>query len=148
MRYFFTLTLVSLLFFSCSKPNDPENVLREYIGYRFQQEQSKSRLVGMTADQLKQSIETMTDEEFVQFTDIAKYKKKGLRILTKKCTETECYITYILSYDITQEETKSYSAEIRKVAKLTSVDGVWKVADVNNIKTFYDSKKPIEVRAE
>ncbi|MCK5884846.1 MAG: hypothetical protein KAG61_14245 [Bacteriovoracaceae bacterium] len=148
MRYFFTLTLVSLLIFSCSKPNNPETVLREYVGYRFQKDQMKSKLLEMTAEQLKQSIEVMTEDEFIQFTDIAKYHKKGLRILTKKCTEIECYITYILKYDITNKATKSYSAEIRKVAKLTSVAGVWKVSDVNNIKTFYDSKVPIEVRAE
>ncbi len=148
MKLFYTLFLVSLLLFSCSKPNDPENVLRGYIGYRFQKDQSKAKLLGMTSSVLKQSIETMTDEEFAQFVDISKYQKRDIRILNKKCSVDECFITYTLSYDITQDGDKTYNAEIRKVAKLTREDEIWKVADVNNIKTFYDSKKPIDVKGE
>lgn len=143
----FLLLMGSL--YSCTKTHDPENILREYIGYRFSENQSRGQLLEMTTGELQQNIEAMNDDEFAQFVNVSRYIKKDVRILTNKCTEAECYITYILKYDIVvDDKNKTHSAEIKKVAKLMNVDGDWKVADVNNIKTFFDSQKAIDIPAE
>ncbi len=137
-----------LLTVGCTKKNDPENALLEYVNYRFNESQSRSKLLDMTAGELNMSLQQMTDEQYQQFSNVSKYKRGNFNISLKKCTEDTCYITYTLKYDVMDNQTKTLSAEIKKVAKLILDNKVWKVADVSNVKTYFDSKQPIDISAE
>lgn len=145
-------TLIALvligLTFGCSKKNDPENALRDYVNYRFSTSQSKDKLLDMTSGELNLSIQQMTDEEYAQFSDVGRYKKGNLNIALKKCTETTCFITYTLKYQVMENDQKTIEAEIKKVAKLVQEKDIWKVSDVNNVKTYFDAKQPLDISAE
>ncbi len=145
-----TLVALSLLVlvFGCTKKNDPENALLDYVNYRFEKSQGRDKLLDMTSGELNLSIQQMTDEEFQKFSDVAKYRRGNFNVSLKKCTDDTCFITYTLKYDMMEQDVKTLSAEIKKVAKLVREGQVWKIADVSNVKTYFDSKQPLDISVE
>ena len=73
------------------------------------------------------------------------FKKRYFKILKSQCTGQKCSISYIIKYDRFDGDKKSFAVETKKMAILENVEGVWKIADITNIKEFHEPTNPIEV---
>lgn len=121
----------------------PEDALREYISYRFTQGQSKEKLLDLTTGEVRAKVESLTDEQFKRYINTSVYRLKNVKVVLKSCSETQCSITYIISYD--KAEGEPQLSEIKKIAELEKIDGHWKIKDVSTVKTYFESDVPIEV---
>lgn len=141
--------IISLLGISCTKDEKPEQVLRSYINMRFQENPNLSDLIKKTTGELEADLKSaLADKEKWQNLDrSAQFKNKKLKILARDCGKQECRITYIVSY---QRESKEnpYKAEIRNVANLKLVEGIWKIASIGGLKSYFEAKKDIEPNKE
>ncbi|MBP5297185.1 MAG: hypothetical protein J6Y94_07645 [Bacteriovoracaceae bacterium] len=70
-------------------------------------------------------------------------KKKKFKITLQKCTPRQCFITYIIQYDVQEVKVTDFAIEAKKIAELRLVDGHWKVADIVNQKTYIEAKQSI-----
>ncbi len=140
-RLFFCL----LFLLGCfpKKAQGPEEVLREYVEYRFTQGQTREKLLELSTGPLKEKIESLTEDQFKKHINTGMFKYKNLKILLKSCTEKSCTITYTLTYYRNQGD--GYQTEIKKVAEVDSVENVWKVRDISTVKTYIESDIPIDV---
>lgn len=138
------LLLPLLILLSCSKNTSPESTLREFINMRFSNGQNKSDLIQLTTGEFKASLEEMTEEDFKLFTGFT-IVKNSLDISSSNCGLNECAITYVLRYTTTDDGVKTMVTEVKKIAQLSYVDDYWKISDVQNLKSFHDSLRPIEV---
>ncbi len=137
--------LIVLVLSGCVEDNTPENMLRDYVNYRFSKKaQSKSYLLKKTTGEMHKKIKGMNDEEFNKFAVLRNYKKRNLKILSKRVDGDKCFITYYIKYDTFKMGQKVFTSEIKKSAKLIKLDNAWKVSNVFNIKTYHDSKNPID----
>lgn len=140
---FFLISLLIVILGGCTKKVGPEQALRGYINYRFSKGQDKASVLNKVTDKLHKKIDMMAEQDFKRFSNVKGLKQKKVNILLKKCSDMDCNITYTLSYEIYDESEKVFSAEVKKIAELKKVENTWKVSDVSNIKTFYDSKEII-----
>ncbi len=125
------------------KAQTPEEVLREYITYRFSSGQTKEKLLDFTTGETSAKVESLTEDQFKRYINTGIYQLKNIKVVLKSCTEKACSITYILSYNRTQGE--PLLNEIKKVAELEVVEGSWKIKDVSTVKTYFESEVPIDV---
>ncbi|MBT3584967.1 MAG: hypothetical protein HN509_08675 [Halobacteriovoraceae bacterium] len=148
MKFLPFLISIFLVFSSCTKKKTPEEMLTDFVNYRFSSNQDRQTILEKTTGGLNVKIASMSDDEFAAFVDLKGFRKKKLKINLKKCTEKQCFITYTLGYDqkIRENEKKEpFSVEIKKIAELHLDSGIWKVNDVNNVKTYYNSQENIDV---
>lgn len=142
--------LGNTLLISCKKEESPERVLRSYIDLSFSSSASRSDFVARTTGELREQILEMTDEEFDIFADMGHFDMRRFRIEREACADDICHITYIISYrqfdgpKDSDDRENVFDAEVRKIAELTLEDERWKISDVKDVKTFFDSKKAIE----
>lgn len=131
-------------FSSCSSRKNPEEVLRNYVNYRFSGHQDKDYILKQTTGPLYDSINLQNDEDFEKFCmDVKNYRKKKFSINIQECSETHCSITYVIKYNVIKDKIKAYSIDVKKIAELELEDNKWKISDVSNIKTYIDSKQQI-----
>lgn len=142
------LLLVLGLAFGCTKKSTPEKTLKDYIDYRFSSGQDKDDLLDMTTGALQEKISDMGEEELKKFLEIDKLKKKRLKILLKNCQETECSLTYMLSYSQGDSKPKDFGIEVKKIAQLMKIENSWKISDVSNVKTYIEAKKNLDISSE
>ncbi len=144
VKFFVTLSFL-LLFASCTKKTNSEDVLKGYIKYRFSPAQSKDVLLEKTTGSLNERITSMTDDEFKDFVSMEKFKMRKFVINLKRCSDDQCFITYTLSYDQYQDGERKYENEVKKIAEIRKVEEIWKIADVSNVKTYIDSKEELKI---
>jgi len=125
------------------KAQTPEEVLREYVTYRFSPGQTKEKLLEFTTGETSSKVESLTEDQFKSYINTGVYRLKNIKVVLKSCTENTCSITYILSYNRTQGE--PLLNEIKKVAELELVEGSWRIKDVSTVKTYFESEVPIDV---
>ena len=135
---------LALIIFACSEKKGPEQTLSDFVNYRFSSGQTKERLLEMASGDFYQSISSMSDEDFENFSR-RPIKKKRFKILKSQCDEQKCSISYFIKYDTFQNDNKVFSVETKKIANLKNIEGVWKIADVSNIKEFHRADKSINV---
>ena len=136
--------LFSLFFLiSCTKKQSAEETLYSFVKYRFKENQSKDILLSQTTGILFKKIEDMDADTFKKFITNKQLKLKKYKVDLIKCTDIVCFITYTLSYNQTDKSGPKYLTEIKKIAELQLEGGLWKIADVSNIKTYIDSKRPL-----
>jgi hypothetical protein len=148
-RYLITFTIL-LLLSACNFDNSPESSLRHFVNYRFSSGQSRDQLLELTTGKLNQDIKQMDDATFEKFIQTSNLASKKLKISLNNCQEERCFITYTLNYLQDYKKTKGQSKEksgydiaVKKIAELHFVDGDWKIASVNNIKTSINSNETI-----
>ena len=145
MKYLYFLIILAIAI-GCAKDfKNPETVLKEYVNYRFSKHQTRPKLLKYSTAFLYQSIEEMSEGDFNKFKNTGTYKKRKFKINLKKCSDNQCHITYTVVYDITKKNNLLYSVEVKKIAELHKVSNSWKIASVSNVKTFLDSKTPIDL---
>lgn len=144
----FYLFLLFGLAIGCTKKSTPEKTLKDYIDYRFSSGQDKEDLLEMTTGPLQEKISEMEEDDLKKFLEVDKLQKKKLKILLKNCQETECSLTYILSYSQGESRPKDFGIEVKKIAQLLKIENSWKLSDVSNVKTYIEAQKNLDVSAE
>ncbi len=70
-----------------------------------------------------------------------------VKILTSSCkNQDNCQLVYLIKYDQFNGENRTDKIEIKKVADMVKENEKWTIANVIEMKTFIDSKSPIEVK--
>jgi hypothetical protein len=144
MKKFFFIAIVLVGLLSCNQQEGPEGTLKSFINYRFSESQQKDELLSRTTGVLNEKISAMTDEEFAEFSNSSKYKKKKFKLNLSRCDKNQCFLTYTITYDKYEGDKQTFGIEVKKIAELLLLNGSWKIVDVSNIKTFFDSKQPLE----
>ncbi len=142
---------------ACQKKSTPENALRGFVNYRFQQGQSRYEILDMLDGPLREKVENMDSEAFNDFADTSNLRKSRFIINVKNCvSDIKCFLTYTLSYNErtisqTDDGQKRGTAhlEVKKIAEMTSPEpDTWKIADVTIVKSYVEGGDKIEVKAE
>ena len=141
MKYLF---FVFLLVGCFDRGDSPEGALRDFTTSRLEQVVDRDFLLKRTTGKMRVSVESMSDQEFSVFSDLRKYKSDTFKVISKSCQEKKCYLTYSISYH-TDEKTKSWASEVKKIAEIIWIEGKWLIADVSNIKTYHETSETIEV---
>ena len=122
----------------------PKETLRSFVNYRFSEGQSRDKLLEMTTGDLNRSIGEMSDSAFERFTQM-KLKKKSFKIINSRCEGPSCSITYFIKYQSLEDPASLFTTSAKKIVRLNNEEGVWKISEVKNIKSFHDNEKAIEV---
>ncbi|MBT6325907.1 MAG: hypothetical protein HOJ35_08055 [Bdellovibrionales bacterium] len=138
-----SILVLLLMITACKSEYGPQESLRNYVNYRFSSDQTKEETLSLLTGQLYSEIKKMDDQEFDQFSRVNEINKKKFKILANNCEEKKCFITYIVKYEKFDNKDKSFLVDTKKVAELLYVDNEWKISDVSNIKTFYNSLEEI-----
>jgi hypothetical protein len=132
-----------LLFASCTKRQSAEDVLSTFIKYRFNKNQSREVLLEKTTGSLFEKISEMDEETLARFIYNDDLKLRKYKVTLSRCSDETCFITYTLAYDQGDQKGRTFETEIKKIAEIKREDGLWKISDVSNVKTYIDSKRPI-----
>jgi len=144
----FILLVLSTLIVSCRKEKTAENALIDFISYRFQESQSRDVLLEKTRGRLKDLIASMDEVEFKKFASVDKLQKKSFNIVLENCKEDICFITYTLSYVDFKDDKKreaKFNVDVKKIAKIERENEDWLISDVQNVKTYINSKEKINI---
>ena len=152
---FLAILLMSLS--ACNQKSSPENTLRNFINYRFEEGQSRQDILDMLDNPLREKVENMDAKAFNEFADTSNLRKAKFIINVKNCVhDSKCFLTYTLKYQeriIAQEDEKQKfkmaNLEVKKIAEIVSPEpDVWKIADVSIVKSYIEGRDNIEVGAE
>ena len=135
---------------SCTGKMGPEEVLKKYVNYRLDGGFDKEEITNLLSDDMKVQIEKMSEAEFKQFKSLKIKSLKSLKVIKKKCQDTNCFLTYSFKYskglyDSKVESSKDVEVEIKKVAKLKQIEGIWKVSTIDDLKSYIRFNKPIDL---
>lgn len=145
MRYILCVGLI-IVGISCTKKADtPEEALKEYISGIPNNVSNRDFYLERTSGKLKAAIQAMDEEEFKQFTSMPKLEKLKYEILHKNCQPNSCIITYTVEYAQEFEQEGKFDSASKKIAEIIMDEGQWKIANVTNLKTFIDSKTPVDI---
>lgn len=146
MKSLLTIVSAILLISGCKKNSDPEAALREFIDYRFSSKQSFEGILERTTGKLFGRLSEMSTEDQEKFLKSDQIHKGKLRVNHRNCQPTVCYLTYTLGYKQGTSDKKDFAIEVKKIAEVVKMDNdSWKISDINNVKTYIESKENIEV---
>lgn len=141
---FLQVFAVSLLMSSCQKEVSPEAGLRSYVNYASTGSATKEGFLERSTGDLRASLETMDEEQFKIFSEQMKHSvRKDFDIHKKNCQELRCFITYTLEYEAQSKEQAIYRVDVRKIAELVKEDEQWKIASVENVKSYYEGSSEL-----
>jgi hypothetical protein len=143
MKYILLLLLIT--FVSCQKESTPEGSLEKLVSTRFSSS-SRDDVMEVVTGKLKTQIESMNDEKIEHFLDSEGLKKRKLKITLKNCEKNKCFLTYILKYADVRPQGSKFEIEVKKIAQIELIGETWLVSDINNLKTYIDSKDPIDTK--
>jgi hypothetical protein len=138
-----TLLVAVGLSISCTNKQTPENALQEFVTYSFTENQKKEFYLDRTTGAFKELLRTMTDEEMAKFFNVKDLQKNKFKITLEKCSDKQCFLTYTLYYKVNDGAKPEYEVEVKKIAEMQKDSDTWKVANIENIKTYIDSRNPI-----
>ncbi|MBF0360994.1 MAG: hypothetical protein HQK49_08280 [Oligoflexia bacterium] len=147
-KIFVTIMLLMIMIFSGCAPKNvsPDKALQDYVEQRFGSGQSKESILQKVTGPLYLQIEQMSDDEFKNFSATQNIKKKEFKILSSRCKDNQCYITYYLSYfNVDSNNKTEVLTDVKKVAEVIKEDGAWKIKDIVNIKTYHKSLDELQV---
>lgn len=137
------LVIVLLFFQACANRDaGPEETLRDYIRYRFSRNQEKEILLKKTTGELYQDLNALSEESLNALVNAETYRRGPLKINLKKCDQTSCHITYTLKIN----KKKNFEIEVKKIAQLEREDKMWKISKITELKSYFGSEKPIDVK--
>lgn len=138
------LGLFLILFTSCLQDNQsPESALQAFVEARIGNVVTREFVLERVTGNMKQSLENISEEDFVKFADLRNVKKNTFKVLSKSCQEKKCFLTYSVSYVTRDKDVSTYTSEIKKIAEVVQENGKWLIAEVNNIKTYHEALEPI-----
>lgn len=147
MKYITKLSLLMVAVFSlssCNKDLSPEDSLRSYIDYSVSSNSTREGFIERSTGSMKERLEAMEDEEFNEFAkEMEHVQKKRVRFNHTSCQDNKCFITYTLSYDGQADGVSVYGIEVRKIAELIQEEEEWKLANISNVKSYYEASSEI-----
>lgn len=135
--------LVFVIIGCTSKNTSPEGALINYIDVRFSGEIDIKKIGDFFIGPMLDKLNGLGEEELNVYFKPDGLKKRKVSVLSKSCEQTKCFLTYIISYDSDIAKDESYQSKVKKVVELWKEDGVWKIASINNIKTYHKSDQAI-----
>ena len=149
MKFLNGLILVlCCVLFSCNGPDTPEAALRDFINYRFKGNFERSEVLDRTTGNLRERLEAMEENEFDEFAKVNLSPSFKLKVLLSKCEESECFLTYTLSYGMNENSDSKAALEVKKIAELHKIEDIWKVADVSELKTYIEMKNQLDIPSQ
>lgn len=143
MRKLLIVATILLSFISCSKKLGPEETLKEFIDYRFSNNQNMEKVMSYLDGDILEETQQMSEEQFKEFLETEKFKKSSFKVIHSNCNTDKCFLTYILKYVESKDVEKS-ETEVKKIAELRKVDeNSWKIFDITNVKTYIENKETI-----
>lgn len=144
MKIFLSLLAVLTLTSCSGGAKSPEALIEELLSKRQKNQLSREVMLELTYGDLREEIASMSDEDFDGYTSELGVTQGSYKILSSNCeSETKCAVTYILTYRSNESGERVFTSEVRKVAQMENLEGVWLLTDMANIKTFHESLKPI-----
>lgn len=146
-KLFTIISLMALtLVVSCTKgAKTPEGLVKLYIEKMTSNKISKSFFEEFSTGELKEKVAAMSSDDFDKYKNVANIESVKVKILSTNCRDNTCSVKYIVSYDVYTETKKSFSTDVKKLAKVVKEGETWKLADITNLKTFHDSKESISI---
>ena len=142
MSKFILLSLLILT--ACMEDNKtPEAALKSMVESRMGKIVSRDDILEQVTSPMKESIENMSDEDFIKFSDLKNVERNSFKVLSKSCQEKKCFVTYSLAYTTNTDGKAMFISEVKKIAEILNIDGKWLISDVSNIKTYHESLEPI-----
>jgi len=141
------LIVFLLILTACTKKQEPEVALKNFVNYRFKKNQNIDTILKYLDGPVRQSISDLEGEDLSKFLNMSDVKRKKFKILSTKCQNEKCFITYFLAYDQFEDSKKVQKTEVKKIVELRLIEKDWKIFDVSNLKTYIDidSSKAINV---
>jgi hypothetical protein len=137
--------LVMFILVACQKNEKPEIVLKNYMQDRLAGKlTSKEEILSYLTGKYWAEVNSLNEEEFKKFESLTNIKQNSFKVISNKCIDLICYITYSISYSTLDQNTKTFETEVKKVAELRLEDNQWKISDISTIKTFHESLEPIK----
>lgn len=141
------LALSSCTLFDSS--HEAERVLNEFIAARFSQKLTRTEMSKFIDGEMAKEVESMTDEEYLNFSNLDGYNKTDFQVRTKNCQKHKCVFVYTLNYDQSENGVKKYSTEVKKVVEVVENEaGEWRISKVDNVKTYLNNHEALEVGAD
>lgn len=138
------LLISSLVFISCTKKLGPDESLRDFVSKSIRGELTRDSLLEATTGDLRTELSNLDEEEMNKYLKMEGASHESFRINLKNCEGTKCFLTYTLKYEQSNEGKKTFDVELKKMAELHKVEDKWLLADVTDIKTYYEAQQPIE----
>lgn len=134
-----------IILFSCTRGAEtPEGLIKMFAKDVSTKKLDMDYYEKFTTGAMWKQISEMDEEEFQEKTRITNVENVKIKILSKNCENDKCIITYIVTYKTKSSSEKSFSTEVKKIAEVhKSEDKFWKIAKVNNLKTYHESNGPI-----
>jgi len=139
------LVLLSLafVFISCNNgASTPEGLIQKFVKDSIAGKADKDYYAEYTTGALLAASVDLSDEE-LDGSSLGSLSDVDVDILTKNCEEDKCIVTYIIKYKTESNGKKAFETEVKKIAEVVKEGEFWKLSDVKNIKTFHESKEPI-----
>ncbi len=134
-----------LLSTSCFKEKGASEVLKTYIEGRFDGNYDRLEIAEFLNGSIKEEITAMSDEDFEKYSDLSNLKKKKFMVTHQNCSTDKCFITYLISYNQLKGPKDFFRVDSKKIAEMTKVEESWKIEKVTNVKSYLESKVPIEI---
>lgn len=138
------LLISTLALFSCTKKLGPDESLRDFVGKSIRGELTRDSLLEATTGDLKIELESLDEEEMNKYLKMEGASHESFRINLKNCEGDTCFLTYTLKYEQSKDGQKTFDVELKKMAELRKIEEKWLLADVTDIKTYYEAEQPIE----
>lgn len=145
MKHYILIILTIFIFQSCQSQKGPTIVLKEFLSYRFKQDQNKEDVLKYITGSFKEKVLALSESDIKDFLNSSKLVKKKLKIEIKKCDESKCFLTYVLSYKQNGIDNEAYEIDVKKIAELHLIDDTWKIENVSNIKSYIEAQKGLDI---
>ncbi|MBD66867.1 MAG: hypothetical protein CME62_16815 [Halobacteriovoraceae bacterium] len=144
---FFILSVT--LVFSCSKDaKTPEGLIEMVALDMTTKKLDKEYFQKYTTGKLLEKIEELNEEELKKYSNLSHVQKPKVEVLRKNCSQQRCSLTYIIRYNVVQNEKVDFKTEVKKIATVIKEDEKWKVEEVTNLKTYHEATQPINALEE
>jgi hypothetical protein len=139
-----TILFVTLLAFftSCEDRKTPEGALKSFVESRFDGVVTRSFVLERVTGKMREKLEKIPDTEFSKHMG-PHIQKDSFKIESKECQDSQCSITYSVSYKTSQDDKTAFVTDVKKKAQLQEVKGLWLIADVSNLKTVHEATESI-----
>ena len=138
-----------IMFISCSpSPKTPEGLLKMVIKDVASKELEKSYFLKHTTGELREAIDSMSEEEVAKSDLLKSISGTRTKILNETCQGNSCSITYIVSYKSSKQPKVSFSTETKKIAQFEKMKDGWKISKITHLKTFHEANEPINALEE
>ncbi len=134
----YKLALMALLI-ACTQKTSPESFLKNYMFSRYGKVVEKEYILANATGDFLNEVSAVEGEDLTKLLDLKKFSLLKVQIHNKECGESSCTISYTIKYK--QEKDTIHS---KKIVELSQENDVWKIARVNNVKTFIESSEIVK----